>query len=186
MKPVDNVKAGGDRVQRIDVALQRYYRSLNVTYNNQFAKFCRLNGFVKDELQDELDEDKSNCMLPGAFDDDNGFPFSDEYKEKQENEKHEFIYNLIKKCATNPNVQFLNGTEIVKFTKKEEKDHGDEESKKESLLKYQDAVKSQAKKDSATKPQAPSKKQASAPKATEAASPPSPGQKVAASADDGD
>ena len=103
------------RVQKIDVALNRYYQSLDVVYANQFINFCRINGYDEsvdndnDPLQDELDEEASECMLPDAFGD--TFPFNDEYKDKQDDVKHEFIYNLIKRCDANPNILFENGYE---------------------------------------------------------------------------
>ena len=106
-------------MERIDAALQRYYQSLNTVYDEQFALFCQTNGYNErddddDPLQDELDEDPSDCMLPDAFDIDT-FPFNHQYKDKTENEKHEFIYSLIKRCDINPNIQFLNGTQAQSF-----------------------------------------------------------------------
>ena len=100
-------------IERIDNALSRYYKYLNVSYDHIFKHYCEDYG-ITEELDDgEIEPDNGHIIfelsaspydsLVVEFDDD--FPFPDD-KERDEKQRYEFILNLLKQCYLNPAVQF--------------------------------------------------------------------------------
>eukprot|EP01083_Nonionella_stella_P305856 1068636_1 len=90
-------------VTKTCAAIGRYYASLGKEYNGLFATFYEENGLDEDGLQDELEQNAAESLLCD-FGDDNPFPFTKETKD--ENEKKQMIFNLIKQCIVNPNIVF--------------------------------------------------------------------------------
>eukprot|EP01084_Bolivina_argentea_P007982 14937_1 len=94
--------------ERIDAALNRYYISLEKSdYMNtdgigKFLAFCRQEEFDVNEIDEELD-DIEDCMY---LDFDDSFPFLPEYRNKDDFNKRQFIFDLIKKCYANPAIKF--------------------------------------------------------------------------------
>lgn len=101
-------------LENIDKGLNKYYLSLNKEYKNLFKEFCSENGYNDDTLQEELDGDWEECDFL-EFDDD--MPFSKYFIESGD-EKDEIIFKLIKLCAENTDIEFVNGKPKINKPKK--------------------------------------------------------------------
>eukprot|EP01083_Nonionella_stella_P019172 53292_1 len=82
-------------------AIGRYYKDLGKPYANLFSSYCGENGLEdEDAIKGEMEQDVSDCIL---LEFDAEFPL----KEKMTDEaKAQFIYDLIRECMKNPNIQF--------------------------------------------------------------------------------
>eukprot|EP01083_Nonionella_stella_P076459 208353_1 len=83
-------------------AIGRYYAALGRPYNSLFSEYCEECGIEEDDVfQEEMDESFEDCLLV-EFDED--FPFAREPHDDRT--RIEFIYLLIKKCMSNPDITF--------------------------------------------------------------------------------
>eukprot|EP01083_Nonionella_stella_P076457 208351_1 len=83
-------------------AIGRYYAALGRPYNSLFSEFCVDNGLDEDDvLLEEMDQSFEDRLLV-EFDED--FPFARE--SHNDRTKLQFIYLLIKKCMSNPDITF--------------------------------------------------------------------------------
>eukprot|EP01084_Bolivina_argentea_P128161 226581_1 len=83
-------------IKKIDKSLANYYKSLGKDYDKLFENYCEENGLDDEEtIQEECDlDDPSDSMLID-FDEEH-FPFK--IPPKNEQEKKQFIFDLIRKC----------------------------------------------------------------------------------------
>eukprot|EP01084_Bolivina_argentea_P260078 439081_1 len=88
-------------INKICAAIGRYYDSLDQAYDGLFSAYCDENGV--EELEDELAEGWTDSLL-SDFEDGN-FPFKVE--PKSDEEKKQFVFELIQKCAGDPDIIFV-------------------------------------------------------------------------------
>eukprot|EP01083_Nonionella_stella_P149615 475479_1 len=95
-------------------AIGRYYAAFGRPYDSIFSVYCEENGcdmsyddFIEemdmsyDDFIEEMDMSFEDCML---VDFDQDFPFARE--PHNDRTKRQFIYLLIKKCMSNPDITF--------------------------------------------------------------------------------
>eukprot|EP01084_Bolivina_argentea_P230362 388594_1 len=101
------------KIHQICTALERYYAKQNKPYDKLFSIYCEDNGFDDDALEEELQATAEDSMVTD-FDDD--FPFDKEMKNDEE--KNEYIFQLILKCNNNPDINFNEENKSIKFDTK--------------------------------------------------------------------
>eukprot|EP01084_Bolivina_argentea_P256874 432656_1 len=106
-------------IKQIDKALSRYYTQRNSSFvdddgNNKFVGFCEANGFYDDDVQQELQVDPEDCMI---IDFDENFPF---HKNIKPQEKNKFIFDILVKCANDPEAFTVQIDETYLFTIQQE------------------------------------------------------------------
>ena len=108
---MSTTKGDNNRVRQINNGLKRYYESLNEHYNDDFFNYCIIQEYMDDNFEEEMDNEVNDCMLIEfhVTKDQWTFPFNDKYQDKDENEKRNHIYYLIKQCDQNKNIAFING-----------------------------------------------------------------------------
>eukprot|EP01084_Bolivina_argentea_P319326 553874_1 len=89
-------------IEQIDKQLKGYYQSLNKPYDELFSNYCDDYGIDDESLAMELEEDAEDSILVD-FDDD--FPFAK--PPKNETDRRQKIFDLIKKCYSNPDLSFV-------------------------------------------------------------------------------
>eukprot|EP01084_Bolivina_argentea_P293717 505222_1 len=104
-----------DNLKIMDCALNEYYCMLqrNDYYSNgigKFSVFCHENGIDATDIEDELKENASNCLLT---DFDAQFPFHESVKINNENERLKKILEVLKYCYKYQKVTDFNS--IVDF-----------------------------------------------------------------------
>ena len=87
-------------IEQINNALERYYKSLNQPYQNQFTIFCDDNGYDDEGIGDELDDQENDL---NDFDED--FPISHHIVAKIQ-DKSLFIHKILSTIYQSPEIQF--------------------------------------------------------------------------------
>eukprot|EP01083_Nonionella_stella_P226122 803359_1 len=96
-------------------AIGRYYKSLDQEYDALFSSYCEENGIDDDgDFQDEMDNSADECLL-AEFDE--NFPFKNGQPPADDEERLKFIYDLIKRCMTDPDTKFICLSTCKKLTK---------------------------------------------------------------------
>ena len=86
--------------ERIDTALNLYYRALgHFDYYNEdgigkFMEFCEENGLDEDDIEDELEEEPTQCVYVDL--DEDGFPFIEKEQSADDDAKQAIIYTIIR------------------------------------------------------------------------------------------
>lgn len=115
------------KAKKICNGLQKYYASLGASYDNIFYNFCESEGYLdKEALEDELEEDATNCALVDFHkvgNDESTFPFHWKFRKRDADCRQEHIYKIIKICASDCDISFLNGQIIInKYVDTSQKD----------------------------------------------------------------
>lgn len=96
---------------KIDHGMGQYYASKgNTDYFDEngigkFKVYVTENDYPEDDIDEELEEGADGCGYVDFFGDDiDDFPFNDDDKEKDEDDKREIIFNKIKECYESKNI----------------------------------------------------------------------------------
>ena len=90
------------KMVKVNAALSRYYESKGATYDDVFTNFCDENGIDEEGVDDDMNGGYADSIFPDELDDDfPGIPSG-----KDEKERKEYIFNIIKKCWKNPEYDF--------------------------------------------------------------------------------
>ena len=105
-------------LETINNGLSKYYSSLNKPYKDLFVNYAEENGYEDDDaLMEELNGDWEDSNLV-EFDED--IPFSKYFIESGD-EKEEIIFKLLKLCAENTDIEFVDGKPKITKHKKTHK-----------------------------------------------------------------
>eukprot|EP01084_Bolivina_argentea_P110618 197461_1 len=93
-------------IGQLDKCLDRYYAKFKIKYfsvddEGKFMLWCANNSFDDDMVQEELNLSYNECNL---LDFDEYFPFPSNSKPKNKDEAEQRIYNILQRCAKNPDM----------------------------------------------------------------------------------